>query len=312
MANDMRQSDQSATNREDRINVITLIAKHETPFLNKAKKTTATNGQHNWQTDTMDAPDKDNSAIGGASVTFTDADWKVRPNLYNNTQIMFKKVSVSYEQDWTDKPQLGRGERTEYNYQEAKKTKELARNNEAALLSDNDRVAPTASAAGKMRGISKWIETNSMDAAVILKNNPILSQALFESAFARTYMKGGNPRLVMCNVYQKMRIARFVTPAGRTIGETGTKLVNVVNQVETVGGMADIVLNPIMDADKVFFLDMDYWYVAFFMPLYKEILGKTGRKTEGYVENTLTLEARNEQSSAQIKNLSFENYGTIA
>ena len=121
--------------REDLQDVIYSIAPTETPFMSAAAREQIKNTLHEWQTDSLASAATNNAVIEGDEATLDASTATSR--IGNFTQIMDKTVVITGTQEAVDKA----GRASELAYQIAKKSKELKRDIEATLLTNQARVA---------------------------------------------------------------------------------------------------------------------------------------------------------------------------
>ena len=133
--------------REDLSDVIYNISPTDTPFLSSAAKTKATAVLHEWQTDSLAAAVTTNQVIEGDEVTIDALTATTR--LSNSCQIMDKAICITGTQEAVDKA----GRASEIAYQIAKKAKELKRDLESSLTSNNAEVTGSATAARVAGGL---------------------------------------------------------------------------------------------------------------------------------------------------------------
>ena len=116
--------------REDLSNIIYDISPTDTPFMSNIGRDTCENTYFEWQTDALAAANTSNAAIEGAAAG--DADFTATVRVANYTQISTKVIAVS----GTDDAVNNAGMRTQMAYQTAKAAKELKRDMEAILTSN--------------------------------------------------------------------------------------------------------------------------------------------------------------------------------
>ena len=127
--------------REDLQDVIYSISPTETPFMSSAAREQVKNTFHEWQTDALAAAVTNNAVIEGDDATLDAASATSR--IGNYTQIMDKTVVITGTQESVDKA----GRASELAYQIAKKSKELKRDIESTLLTNQARAAGNSSTA---------------------------------------------------------------------------------------------------------------------------------------------------------------------
>lgn len=144
----------SRTNkREDLSNVIADISPTETPVLTLIKSGSATARYHEWLTDSLanaalnKHEDGDNDAADASSATV---------RLGNRTQIMKKTCSVSGSAEAIDKA----GYASEMAYQMQKRSKEIKRDCEKSITSNQALVVGAAGTASQMAGIESYLTSN--------------------------------------------------------------------------------------------------------------------------------------------------------
>lgn len=142
-------------NREDLIDKIFDISPTDCPITKAIGKSKASATKHEWQTDALAAANADNAVIEGDEYSYADPTPTARVN--NHTQIFRKTIKVTGTQEAVSKA----GRKSEIGYQAAKRAKEIKRDLEAAVASNNPSVAGASNAARKMGGLRAWIETNS-------------------------------------------------------------------------------------------------------------------------------------------------------
>ncbi|MCS5736539.1 DUF5309 domain-containing protein, partial [Herbiconiux daphne] len=117
--------------KESFANWVSNLSPTDTPFVSMTGKEAITNKLFQWQTDKLAKADKDNAVIEGSDVTdapFTSGTEVIQ----NNTQILRKVVKVSDTANAL--ANYGRGQ--ELQYQMEKAGKEIKRDLEVILLSD--------------------------------------------------------------------------------------------------------------------------------------------------------------------------------
>ena len=124
--------------REDLVDVIYNISPEDTPILSAIPRTTAKSTKHEWQLDSLATPAA-NSVIEGDDATIDAMSATTRA--FNFTQISDKVIAVSGTQGAVD----AAGRADEMAYQIAKKSKELKKDMEFALIEDIQKGAEVIS-----------------------------------------------------------------------------------------------------------------------------------------------------------------------
>ena len=296
-------------NREDLTNAIYNISPTETPFMVAIGKSKATATGHEWQTDTLAAAVTTNAQLEGDTITGTAATPTVR--LKNYCQISTKDAVVTGTQDAVDKA----GRTTEISYQMAKRAKELKRDMESVLTSNQKGVAGATGTARKLRGAEAWIRTNAQRETTATAggtkgsgatNNSATSAAIdatIQRAFTEAKLKlllasmfsaGADPTTIMTGPHNKQTFSTF----------TGRSSARQNIDAETVQAGADlyasdygtlkVVPNRFQRDRTVFVFDPEYAAVAYLRPVFSYDLAKVGDATRKAMSVEYTLEMRNE------------------
>jgi hypothetical protein len=125
--------------REDLQNAIFMITPEDTPFISNIGRSRAKATKHEWQTDTLANPDTTNAQLEGDEYAYSTPAATVRVG--NFTQISRKPVLVSRTLEAVDKA----GRASELKYQSMKRGKELRKDMEAIVLSNQASVAGNGS-----------------------------------------------------------------------------------------------------------------------------------------------------------------------
>jgi hypothetical protein len=131
--------------REDLQNTIFMLTPEDTPFLSNIGRDKASATKHEWQTDTLAAPDTANAQIEGDEYVYADRAPTVRVG--NFTQISRKPVLVAGTLEAVDKA----GRASEIKYQSIKAGKELKKDQEAIILANQASVAGSNSGCAEAR-----------------------------------------------------------------------------------------------------------------------------------------------------------------
>lgn len=147
---------QAVGNREDLEDKIYMVSPEETPVLSMGFKKKAEAKFHEWQRDTLAAPNKDNAVIEGDDRTGTAITATSRVGNYCQ---LFDKVAIVSTGQKASNPA---GRSSEMKYQIMKRTKEIKRDVEAMILSKNPAVAgATGTTARKSGGLGVMVYTNA-------------------------------------------------------------------------------------------------------------------------------------------------------
>lgn len=305
-------------NREDLSDVISNISPTDTPFTSRAGKATATATYHEWQTDELAAPAA-NAHLESEEAEITASTPTTR--LGNSTQIFQKTCSVSATQQVVRKA----GRASEMAYQMVKRAKELNKDIELAMLSNQGRVAGNATTARKLRGLPSWITTNVAKGASGAVGTDTTgytegtARALTEDILLDTiqtgYENGANFDTIMCAPAVKVLISQ-------TFGGTGDKVTQYRKQTDKMAGTVvtvyqsdfgnfDLVPNRIMhnaspglDLQKfLFLLDFSLVSVATLRPVKSVELAKTGDNDRRMLVTEKTLVVKNEKGLGMVADI---------
>jgi hypothetical protein len=288
---------QAIGNREDLIDIITNISPMDTWFTSNTGSTRAISTYHEWQTDSL-ATAAANAQVEGDNASNAAITPTTRTGNY--TQILWKVFQISE----TQRAIVAAGRNDEVDYQTLKKSKELARDIEYAL------VLNTASASGssittarQLCGIVGWITSN---VTTVSATTVALTEAIYNKNLAAIWAAGGYPTVTLVGSYQKQQISGFTSNVRRIEAEE-KRLVNSVDVYESDFGMIMIRLHHLVHDNKPGWVInlgvMELWVKAWLRPVNRIELSKTGSSDQYKIEAELTLESRNQGGSGVISGL---------
>tara|TARA_Y100000114_G_scaffold156001_1_gene181676 strand:- start:2677 stop:3633 length:957 start_codon:yes stop_codon:yes gene_type:complete len=229
--------------REDLQDVIYSISPTDTPFMNSIGQGKASGTLHEWQTDALASVNVSNAAIEGADASTATLSATTRLN--NQCQILQKTISVSRTLEAVDKA----GRKSEQAYQLAKASKEIKRDLEAILLSNQVKDAGSAAEARTMGGLQTWINTNgdfgSAGVAGSLGSTARTDSSEAERAFTETILKtvvkevyeaGGDPSMLLVSPSQKQVVSGFA-------GIAAQRYMAPADAPTTIIGAADVYMS---------------------------------------------------------------------
>ncbi len=282
---------------EDIEDAIFNISPTETPFLTMAKRKTATNVYHQWQTDSLAAVAA-NRQIEGDDASFATA--SPTTMLANYCQISRKTVVVSRTADKVKK--YGRAK--ELARLTVKYGRELKRDIEYALVTNQAASVGGSATARSSAGFETMIAGNriiggggttgttpgtaggSLATPWIAQTDgtatTTLTEANLVSGIQAAWDDGGNPEVIMLPFFQKQKIAAFTgatkyAGAYSTVsGKAQAALVGAVDVYISDAGTHKLVLNRYMRTRNVFGIDPEYVSVAFLDGIQMHDLAKTG------------------------------------
>jgi hypothetical protein len=200
--------------REDLTDVIYNISPEDTPILSAIPRTAAKGTKHEWQLDALAAPAA-NSVIEGDDATI-DA-MVATTRAFNFTQIQDKVIALSGTQSSVD----AAGRADEMAYQIAKKSKELKKDMEFALIKGTVQEAGDATDARDLGSLPTWIKTNgdagtngslSTGSGTDLPNSGTdrdLTETILKTVIQEVYTSGGDLDLLVVPPSVKQVISGF-------------------------------------------------------------------------------------------------------
>jgi hypothetical protein len=303
--------------REDLQNTIFMLTPEDTPLISNIGRDKASATKHEWQTDVLAAPDTTNAQIEGDEYVYADRPPTVRVGNY--TQISRKPVLITGTLEAVDKA----GRASELKYQSIKAGKELKKDQEAILLSNQASVAGSNSVARKLGGLAAWLTSNVSRGAtganggynagtglVVAATNGTqrtFTEALMKTAWQSAYVNGGNPRIAMLPVGQKSVFSAFVGIAQiRTDVDQNAGQAVIIGGADTyVGdfGRLTTVVNRVQQARDAFLLDPSALKYVTLRPMFVDKPAKTGDAEKRMLVVEYTLRVDNEAAQAVIADL---------
>ena len=296
--------------REDLQDVIYSISPTETPFMSSAAREQVKNTFHEWQTDALAAAVTNNAVIEGDDATLDAA--SATSIIGNYTQIMDKTVVITGTQESVDKA----GRASELAYQIAKKSKELKRDIESTLLTNQARAAGNSSTARTFGSIGAWIATNDNlagDGTSPTANNGsdarndgtqrALTEDMLKDVIKNVWNAGCNPSVVMVGPFNKQKISGFTGGSTRFDASEDKTLYTSIDVYSSDFGDLEVVHNRFFRDRDALVLDMDYWSVGFLRDFTMHELSKTGDAEKRQLLVELTLISRNEAASGGVFDL---------
>lgn len=295
----------------DLMGVIFDISPTDTPFLTLCGKSKASQTLHEWQTDKLRSPGANKKPEGNTISTFVET---TTTELQNRTQILETAIKVTGTAQAVNQAGVSK----QYAYQMAQRTKELKKDLELALLSNQIEASGETRA---MRGLPCWLQ-NTANISLGTSGAAATSSAACTAGTARNtaeslivpvltgiYNNGGDPTTIMCAPNIRVKLSEVLTGGGTKYKETKDKTVTATVDVYVSDfGDLKIVPNRVQAFESyskacAFILDPTYWKVAYLRGFSEQKLAVTGDNMSGFINVECTLEARNADSSGMVADL---------
>jgi len=305
-------------NREDLSDILTILAPEETPVLSLAAKGKATSTFHEWVVDNLSAP-VTTGISEGVDVSGFDDKFAGRARLGNYIQIFRRDYLVSNLQQAVTS--VGPANVAQA---EAKCMRELKRDAEASICSNNDRtVEDGAGTPYALRGLGDWLDSagpSDVPAAFRTPSASIVGSTLTETGFndilGSIYGQTGelgNLTLV-ANIALRKVIANFTRNDGGASNEniyqvnqdaTTKKITLSVSLFDSDFGLVRIVNGnpacmPTATTNVGYLLDPKYIGFSTLIPMGSTRLENQGGGERGYVDMAGTLVCRTPQAHGKI------------
>ena len=307
--------------REDLSNIIYNISPMETPFLYNIGKGSCDNTLFEWQTDSLATAAANQKLEGDNNM---DALAVAEPTrLTNYCQISYKAVQTSGTAEAVDFA----GRRSSQAHQLAKRAKEIKRDMEKMLLSNDVKVAGNATLPRKTAAVMSWLGTGSAGTSNIILGSAspvvgvtnaatgtsvasfgtsaVLTMAMINLAMERVFTLGGDPSTILSPADLKQKISALGGSVIADIykdtkGEGQATAINAIDVLVTDFGTLKIVPSRHMLADMLFFVDYDFWSVDYLRPFQTETLAKTGDSIKQLMIAEYGLRGKNGLASAAV------------
>jgi hypothetical protein len=326
VTNTVTRYDADKSVREDFADVIYNIAPTDCPLMSNIGRDVAKQTYTEWQTDTLASPDTGNAVIEGDDAPANDA-FVATNRVGNFTQISRKVVQVSGTVESVGLAGL----KSMLGYQMAKKAKELKRDMEAILCSDQVGVVGNNAAARKLAALGSWIITNFRSAAASTGGTAAAPEMSSGSdgypdtapvdntagAFAEDDLKdmiqdvwteGGDIEgsFVMVGPHNKKAVSGFNGIATRyrdTSPGQQAQIIGAADVYVSDFGTVNIVPNRFQPEGRAFLIDPAMLAIAYLRSFRTIALAKTGDNTKRMLLVEYTLKVRNEKGLGTVRAL---------
>jgi len=299
--------------RESLANVISDISPEETPLQSNIGSENVSNTFFEWQTDALAAVDT-TARIDGDDVTSFD-ETAPTSRIGNYTQILRRSMIIADNLSAQDLA----GRNDEIAYQTARRGKELKRDLEAVLASNQARSAGSTSAARTTAGLGAWIATNTNKAGDGTDPTAIdgsdarndgtqrdLTEAMVKDVMQQAYTAGGNPSILMVGPYNKTVVSGFAGIAAQRYmapSDGPTTIIGAADVYLSDFGQLQVVPNRFTRERDAWLLDPDYASVCYLRPIQSVDLAKTGDADKKMLLVEAGLKVENEAAHGLVADL---------
>ncbi len=308
--------------REDLADIIYDISPTDSPFISNVGRGSCDNTYFEWQVDALASPDTANAALEGAAAG--NADFTPTVRVGNYTQISTKVVSVS----GTAQAVSMAGMKSLLAYEKAKKGKEIKRDMEAIVLSNQAGATGNGSSvARKTAGLPTWLITNAQangatvsemsgadgngypDTAwtsLSTSTDVALTETMLKDAIQDVWSEGGDPKVFMVSASHKRIASGFAGLAENRFNLATAKAIKIIATADIYlsdFGEVSIVPNRYMPANFAFVLDPEYAEISYLRPFKTIPIATTGDFTKEEMIVEWGLKVKNEKAHATIANL---------
>lgn len=305
--------------REDLRDIIYDISPMDTIFFTRAGKGSAKSTTHEWQTDQLAAPAK-NAAIEGDDFSATARSQPTR--LKNYTQIAKKAFAVTGTAEAVNTA----GFRSQLAYHTAQAGKEIKRDMEKDLLSNEAASAGTSVSGRVSAGVENWIyfpnhiNTNgTTTSTTVAPSSGFATGAVTDgsaTAFTETGLKallsqswscGGEVDTILVGATLYNTISGFTGLATRfrdVASGSQAQIIGAADVYVSAYGRHNIQLSRHSRSTTVLCLDMKTWEVAYLRPFRTIEIAKTGDAERRLMLAEYTLVAKSPTANTKATNLS--------
>lgn len=295
--------------REDLSNIIYNISPEETPFMSNVGKSSCDNTYFEWQTDALASASTSNRVAEGDDASALAVAEPTRRGNY--TQISTKAIQTSGTAEAVDFA----GRKSTEAYQMAKRAKELKLDMEAMLLTNNGMVAGSSGTARETGSVGAWIQSNLENGTAAAVSafgttpptagtDKAVVEADIKDLMKKCWDAGASPSVIMVDGALKQKISTLSQSVSELRTSANDKspayVVAAVDIYVSDFGNLQIVPNRHMPAKTCYFLDYEYWDIAYLRPFNTFDLARTGDSMAKQLVVEYGLRARNEAANGAI------------
>ena len=278
--------------REDLSNIIYNISPEDTPFMSGIGKSSCDNTYFEWQIDTLGDAADNRHVEGDDAATLA----VVEPERVGNyTQISAKTVRSSGTAEAVDFA----GRKSTQAYQMAKRAKECKLDMEKMLLSADTASPGTSSTPRITQGVGAWITTNA-----VASTGGIPSEDDIKAVMESCWESGASPTILMVDGVIKQAISALSQSVSELRTAANDKspayVVAAVDIYVSDFGNLTIVPNRLMPAETGYFLDYEFWDIAYLRPFMTHDLAVTGDSIQQQLLVEYGLRSKNEAANGMV------------
>jgi hypothetical protein len=293
--------------RETLSDVIYNIDPEEVPIVSNAGRGKVDNTDYEWQTDSLATPAANAQLEGDDISTFDSSTPTVR--LKNYTQISRKTLIISGTLEATSRA----GRKSELSYQAAKRGKELKRDMETIIASNQGAQVGAAGTARTTGSLLAFIKTNTSFGATganpSYTNTPTATrtdgtlrtwtETILKAVVQSIWTNGGDLKMVMVGGALKQVTSTFTGIASLRFNAEGNKPTSIIGAADIYVsdfGNLTVVPNRFMRTRDALFLDPEMYEIVYLRPFKTEALAKTGDAEKRMMITEWGLKVKNEKA----------------
>lgn len=277
--------------REQLSDVIYNISPTETPVTSSAAKRKASQTLVEWQVDSLAAAVTTNAQIEGDDHTVFPA-VAATVRVGNYTQISHKLLILSGTLQAVDKA----GRKNELAYQMAKRGKEIKRDIETTILSNQGGNAGNSSTARQTATLGAWVKTNvdkhsgggnpTYTAGVpgdarTDGTTRAFTETILKNVMSTAWANGAQPNVLSVGPFNKALVSTFTGVVTRNYDISNqparpSAAIASIDVYVTDFGVLRVVPNRYQRERDAWFFDYEYLAIWHLRPFHTEVLAKTG------------------------------------
>ena len=301
--------------REDLENVIYRVAPEKTPFISNIGTVNVTNTYHEWQTESLDAPDATNAQLEGDDVGTLDAE-NVTTRLGNYCQIFRKTGGVSR----TDEIVKKAGRASEMNRQKVLKGIAMRTDMEKRFIGNYASNAESGSTPRRSAGINAFLTSNTSNgsggsnggfsggtvSAATAGTARTFTESQVKSVMATAFGNGAQPSQAYMGPTHKQTFSTFTGIASIRSDAPGKKMATIIGGADVYVsdfGNLTLIPHPYGITDFCLLLDPEMAAVGTLDGVKTVALAKSGDSDKFMMTAEKCLVVKNQKAHAVIRAL---------